>query len=678
MVTQEALVSTIIWEHGHAYQPRRIIDAIRGEERSIPGGVHKNLLGKTISAKNWFELMLGPGGIYETIVTSLESRSLDIEPITLFHLAKLNPDIHGKILELAARGGASLFPSTYSHPILPLLVSESFLDAKINVRWGVEYVLGNFNSLQGGSLFFWLSECAYSAKAAQAILSAIREIHLNTQVFLLLDEFQGQNIDPSQPYRLGLEDGEIGLAFRSRWVSDAYAFSQDADWLANSLRTDILQRRPELIGVAIDAETYGGAYESDKPLFFTRIREKLDSSVSEGHSSVPVQFIPVDIAIQNVCPNDPEAKLLENSSWSNYFESQLLHPQSDVRTGILARKIGPLCRWTGFVPGRSHGKGETYFIVYDWVDPYSRKTYTRVVSSLWKIAYNALRSRGSALVRQTVLELLPPLLGSGSLEEALAAYGKVIFETTSWSSFATRFKIGKTSDEIEMSRLLLEAYRMADQEAAMSDPTYWENIDTEVTWTALALLAAGIINAAKACLQLKEYGRFEELASEYKILFLEFEASFRELHEEYDCPFDILFNYLREQCWKKGYDLEHDLTSSAVTEKQARTIAARAYETAFNKDWKRPLKESDVNPYVILWKMKERNGLLNDAEEILRRAYVYEWEKSIRSAISDKPIPIRVGLLHAKHFPKNKVFKPPTEETETDTEFISGEADGYT
>ncbi len=622
--------------------------------------------------------MLRPGGIYETMVTSLETRSLDIEPITLFHLAKLNPYIHRKILELSARGGASLFPSTYSHPILPLLVSESFLDAKINVRWGVEYVLGNSNPLQSGSVFFWLSECAYSAKAAQAVLSAIREIHLNTQIFLLLDELQGQNIDPRQPYRLKLENDEIGLAFRSRWVSDAYAFSQDADWLANSLRTDIIQRRPELIGVAIDAETYGGAYDSDKPLFFTRIREKLISSVSEGHSSVPIQFIPVDKAIQKVSSNYLEAKLLENSSWSNYFESQLLHPQSDARIGILARKIGPLCRWTGLVPGRRSGKEETYFLVYDWVDPYSRKKYTRIVISLWKIAYNSLRSQGSALVRQTVLELLPPLLGSGSLEEALAAYGKVIFETTSWSSFASRFKIGKTVDEMEISRLLLEAYRMADQEAVMSDPTYWENMDTEVTWTALALLAAGIIKAAKACLQLKEYKRFEELASEYKILFLDFEDSFEELHEEYDCPFDILFNYLREQCLKKGYDLENNLISSAATEEQAQIIAARAYETAFNKDWKRPLKKSDVNPYVILWKMKERKGLLDDAGEVLRRAYVYEWEKSIRSTTSDKPIPVRVGLLHAKHFPKNKVFMPPSEETETDTEFISGEADFYT
>jgi hypothetical protein len=35
---------------------------------------------------------------------------------------------------------------------------------------------------------------------------------------------------------------------------------------------------------------------------------------------------------------------------------------------------------------RNNGKKETYFIVYDWTEPYSRKTYTRVVISIWKIA----------------------------------------------------------------------------------------------------------------------------------------------------------------------------------------------------------------------------------------------------------------------------------------------------
>jgi len=123
--------------------------------------------------------------------------------------------------------------------------------------------------------------------------------------------------------------------------------------------------------------------------------------------------------------------------------------------------------------------------------------------------------------------------------------------------------------------------------------------------------------------------------------------------------------------------LEQDVTSGPITEERAQAIARRAYEAAFNKDKERPLKESDANPYVILWKMRELRGTPDDAGESWKRACVYEWEKSIASAVSEKPIPVRVGLLHAKHFPKNRAFSTPLEDPETDTEIISGEAHAY-
>lgn len=667
---------TIIWEHGHAYQPRRIVDAIRQETRRVPGGVRKGKSSGS-SAKNWFELMLRPGGAYDTIIDTLETRSIDIEPLTLFHLAKLNPHVHDKLCRLVADGRASLFSSTYSHPILPLLASESFLDAKINVRWGVQYTLENAHKGQEGSIFFWLSECAYSDRAAQAVLEAIRDLRPSSRVFLVLDEFQGENVDPSHPYWLRLETGGLGLVFRSRWVSDAYAFSQDPEWLIQSLRADILRRRPDLIGAAVDAETYGGAYGVSKPLFFARIREGLGKGVSGGNVIVSVRFLPVDKALQETGMDGAEAKLLEGSSWSNYIESQLLHPQGEVSTGVLARRLGPLCRWTGLVPGNEKGRQETYLMVYHWVDPRSRKWYTRVVSSLWKVAFNALRARGCSLVRRTILEVLPPLLGTGSLEEALGAYGEVVFEGRSWSSHVSKFRIGRTDDERDAARLLFEAYRMANQEAYMSDPTYWENMDTEVTWMALALLAAGIIQAAKACLKLGRQERFEQLAEEYKALFLDFESSFRPFSEEYGCPLDVLYQYLSEQSRREGYDLERDIVSGPVNEGRARTIARKAYKTSFGGNKERPLKESDINPYVILWRMSEQTEARQGAREAWKRVCAYEWEKGIASAVSEKPIPVRVGLLHAKHFPKNRAFSQPLEDPETATEIISGEADAY-
>ena len=663
---------TIIWEHGHAYQPRRLVDSILNENRRVQGGVHRNLLGRMISDENWFELMLSAGGIYENIVNTLGTRSIDVEPITLFSLSKADPQTYMRLLKMVAEGRASLFPSTYSHPILPMLASQNFFDAKINVLWGIRYVLKE-TKYQGGPIFFWLSECAYSELAAQAVLQAVNETYPSARVFLLLDEFQAGNIDPSQTYKVQLVNGAIELVFRSRWVSDAYAFSNNTDALVNSLRDYILSRRPELIGVAVDAETYGGAYDPNKPLFFSRIRDGIDGSVSNGYSTVTVEFLPVDKAVEN--KPSSETKMHEGSSWSNYEDSQLLHPSDNTLTGILARRLGAMCRWSGMVPGID-GQDDTYFIVSFWTDPKSKKEYVSVVNSIWKIAFNSLRTRVSTLVRNTVFELLQSLLGHENTEKAIAAYGEIIFETMKWDVFVSKFLNERATNETEATRLLLESYRMAVQEASMSDPTYWENMDTEVTWTALSLLASGIVQAAKACLLLGKSTRFLEMAEEYEAVFLDFRESFRTLYDEYGFPLEILYNYLREQCLKKGYDLEQDLANPAA-EKQLQEIAEKAYTLTFDAGPDRPVRKSDVNPFLLEWRLNQKRGVPEAAQDAWGEACSYEWEKSIKSVVSDSSIPVRVGLLHAKHFPKNEVFSSPLEEPETSTELICGEADAY-
>jgi hypothetical protein len=616
--------------------------------------------------------MLSAGGIYENIVNTLCTRSIDVEPITLFSLSRTDPQTYMRLLKIVAEGRASLFPSTYAHPILPMLASQNFLDAKINVLWGIKYVLKE-TQYQGGPIFFWLSECAYSELAAQAVLQAINETYPSARVFLLLDEFQASNIDSSQTYKVKLVNGEIELVFRSRWVSDAYAFNNNVDTIVNSLRDYVLRRRPELIGVAVDAETYGGAYDPDKPLFFNKIRNRIDGSVSNGDSTVAVEFLPVDKALKN--KPSTETKIYEDSSWSNYEDSQLIQPSDNMRTGVLARRLGALCRWTGTVPGKN-GQDDTYFIASYWTDPESKKEYLCVINSIWKIAFNALRTRVSTLVRRTVFELLPFLPSHDNTEKALAAYGEVIFETMKWDVFVSKFLVGRTTDETEAAHLLLEAYRMAVQEASMSDPAYWENMDTEVTWTALSLLASGLVQAAKACLILGKRAPFLEMAKEYKAIFLDFKDSFKKFYEEYDFPLEVLYNHLKEQCLKKSYDLEQVLANPAA-EKQLQEIAQKAYALTFDAGPDRPIRKSDANPFLLEWRVNQKRGASEAAQDGWRKACAYEWEKSVSSAVSDDPIPVRVGLLHAKHFPKNEVFSSPLTEPETNTELICGEADAY-
>jgi hypothetical protein len=621
--------------------------------------------------------MLKPGGVYDAILGVLETRSIDVEPLTLLGLSKLNPQAYNRLEMLVDEGRASLFLTSYSHVILPMLATESFLDAKVNLQWSTRYHLRRHGSKSSEPVFLWLSECAYTKKAACAVFEAIQAVQPSTRVFLLLDEYQGDKIDPSRPYKLVLEKGELGLVFRSRWVSDAYAFSRDAEWLTQAMRSDILRSRPDLVGAAVDAETYGGAYDDGKPAFFTYVREALKDGVDERGMIIPVMFRPVDKALAEVQEINQTAVLQEGSSWSNYVENHLLRPGGQTRTGVIARSLSPLCRWTGVVLGNKGGK-ESYFLIYDWVDPLSKKAYTRVVSSVWKHAFNSLRSRGAGLVRRIVCESLPALLEDrDDLGEVLAAYGDIVFEISSWSDFASRFRIG-SGNRGEAARLLLEAYRLGDQDAWMSDPTFWENFDTEVTWTSLALLAAGMIQAAKACRLLGDEKGFDELASTYVKLFLDFEETFNHiLQEGPTCPLDLLYEYIRERASTRGFDLGEAVSSAPVSLESAKSIAARAYELAFGTERERPLYGTDVNPFLILWMMHEQKGARQEAGEAFKRALTYEWEKSIRSAVSEKSIPLRVGLLHAKHFPVNMRFSCQQDKVETDTEIISGEAHAY-
>jgi len=260
----------------------------------------------------------------------------------------------------------------------------------------------------------------------------------------------------------------------------------------------------------------------------------------------------------------------------------------------------------------------------------------------------------------------------------LTAYGDIVFESSSWSDFASRFRIGSGSRQ-EAAHLLLESYRLGDQDAWMSDPTFWENFDTEVTWTSLALLAAAMIQAAKACRLLGNEKGFDELASTYAELFLDFEDTFsHRLRKGPTCPLDLLYEHIRERSRMRGYDLGEAVSSTPASLDSAKSIAAKAFELAFGTEQEKPLCGDDVNPFLILWMMHEQKGEHEEAGEALKKALTFEWEKSIRSAVSEKSIPLRVGLLHAKHFPANTRFSCQHEKVETDTEIISGEAHAYT
>ena len=666
---------TLIWEHGHAYQPRRLIDAFTSKSREVENGVSITLDGTAKRAANWFELMLTPGGVYDILIAALDTRSFDIEPLTLLHLKKLNPKAYEELKEYVRQGKTSIILCPFSHPILPLLVEKSLLDTEVNLHWTLQVILSLFGLPKDKRVFLWLAECAYSQEVARTVLAVIRGILPEAQIFLLLDEFQGHNVEPSQPYKVTLAQGDVYALFRSRWLSDAYAFSSDAEWVIHSIRSDIARRNPRLLGIMIDAETYGGAYGPEKMVFFRKIREGVDGKVDAEGGSIPVTFGPVNRGAV-VTDDMPKVRLLDRSSWSDYSKNQLLNPKSTDTTGIIAQGVSSLCRWTGLISKFGEKPEETYFMVFKWTEPNSHRRYLRVLSSLWKVAFNTLRDETTRLVRNAVLEMLSQIGALRPPEHLLFDYWQVVLDSDGWENFAKAIGIGDDAEKCTAARLLLEAYRMANQESIMSDPTYWENLDTEVTWSSLALIAASIIFVAKASQTLGRNEWLRKSADIFSTLFLDFESHFSALWREYDHPMGQLYELLAERSKRNGFDLDGALEKAPLTTESALAIARSAYRMAFEQT-SETVYEPDMNPFLILWKMHETRGLKEEAASFLESSIIFEWQKSVRSAVSDKSIPVRVGLQHARHFPAKETFGFHEANVETRTEIIGGEAHAY-
>jgi hypothetical protein len=666
------VTEVLLWEHGHAYQPRRVLDGVLGTNRSVPGNVRLVVRGKEFEGANWFNLMLQPGSVYTVLVEAMKGRSLDIEPLTL-HYLKQAPTLYNALRGQVRDGRTHIVAATYAHPILPLLAAESLLDARVNVAWGL-HSLGQELLTPQGKVFIWLSECAYSNEAAQIVTNTVRAVFGDeVQTVFLLDERQA-----TRPARsLGRTGVGALVVLRSTWLSDAYAFSPEYDWIPAKLRDDILARGLRMIGTMIDAETYGGAYDAQKPRFFATLHDRLSQGFQENGSTVRINLVTVDHVF-----DDGDARelidLVDYTSWSDYRADQLFTAQNRVVEGIIAERAGGLCRWTGRVR-RLDGylTKKTYFIVYEWVHPVTKQRYLRVVNTLWKVAFTAVRAEGAETVRKLVTTLLNRVVGAARTEALLVAYWRVVFGGISEHDFAANRLIDASPSERRAVMLLLRAYRLANQDSQMSDPTFWQNFDTEVTWTALASTASGLIHTAQACCELNEPSLVRRIARVYQALFLDFPEHFRALIDEYDLSVELFYQRLTDAACQRGYPLHDRLNGTDDQDARLETIAEEMYEAAFG-GLGLPLYKPDVNVSLLRHAILLRQGRVSEADRMARHAKMYEWSKSIGSTVSELPIPMRVGFLHAKHFPDaDKHFNLPTTDVVTRTEIIIGEAHAY-
>lgn len=672
----------VLWEHGHAYQPRRLVDSVDQTPREVRGAVHITVKGVRTIGENWFELMLRPGGVYDLVVEAASGRSIDIEPLTLHHLRNLNPKSFERLREKAITGQTFIVATLYSHPILPLLAEASPLDALVNTVWGLRFHLKAFGEPSDeGTIALWLSECAYSKEAARIILEGAEEVlGEGVRVLFLLDELQSEGIEQGRPYTATIGSKRLFPVFRSRWLSDAYAFSPTYEGILNTLEGLVASRRPEVMGIIVDAETYGGAYEAHKPALLERLRTELREGLAIGDELYRFDFRTIDEFFRGA--HEPrEVKILDHTAWSDYEDHQTFGPDNPKAGTIVSRRVGGLCRWTGHLRGRDgEPVKETYFMVFEWAHPKTKRRYIRVLNSIWKVGFNQARKRCSDIVRQTALEILRRFVDDATAEETLKEYWNVVFELESPDRFVKRRLADASITERRAVELILQAYRYANQDAAMSCPTFWQNLDTEVSWTTLSLLAGGMALAAMAWLHLGEEEKAGMIGDEYQRVFIDFEGTFRHLVDEYEMPLDLLYTQLREAARRRGYDVEDDIVKVGEGfEGKAEEIAGRLYTTALGGlSGGKPFFVADANKHVILWRIYKGRGMEEEAERVCKDAKLYEWSKGLASAVSTSPLPTRVGIVHARHLPDNaRSHIPPAGKVETETEIIIGEAHAY-
>ncbi len=682
----------------HAYQPRRIVDAFTGEERVFGKPITKRVRDREVKGKNYFDIILVPGSVYDEIVKASVKRSMNVEPITLLALRKLNEKAYNQLMELVLSHKTYISAASYSHPILPMMMENSELDAKINFYWSLIFYYETFwhrlweKEKRVPLISFWLPECAYSEDVLILFFQVLNELAASwgwkekPQVYLVLDEVQGTNLDPSRMYMIKAGDNQCFAFFRYHPLSDAVGFENKLRKIMRRFWKEMKRCNYDLIGAANDAECHGGNYNPDKPAMFEKMRKLIEK---RGWVKLPsedkrrrLEIASAAHYLKNFKGSAPEAKLNDYTAWSDLrdigypFRRRKRFPTFfDYYIGYAPKG---LCRWTGLERNPDGTwSNRTYLSMISWFNPLDKKAYVRIVSSLWKVAINKIRDEASNFVRPKALGIIQHYVKEKEgVEELLIQYWVCALQQEEIESFIDRMvqkgllKSFPDKDR-EVLAMALQAYQLACQDAYISCPTFYSEypFENETAWTSLAYSAAAFAKIANAFYTLEQMKEVKGVAEKYRSLFVDFDADpfWRDFVRDFEIPFNLLFDQIRRAAKRNGYNLSKVLRSANLKRKSedelwswAKKVSRELYNAAL-KGWI-PLMPKEENPHLVLaeaYRVLRRKG---KADEEMDRAKWYEWRKCIRSIHSDKNIVQRVGLLHAKHFPQYKRFLGISEE----------------
>ncbi len=270
--------------HGHFYQPPRenpYLDAIERQPSASPCHDWNERVHYECYRPNAFARVLNDQGELLGIVNNFEYLSFNIGPTLMSWLEGHDPEVYQRILDADRvscdrfNGHGNAIAQAYNHIILPLANER---DKRTQIRWGKEDFRRRFGRDPEG---MWLAETAVDyptlnvlvEEGIQFIVLApsqaqrCRPLPNPSQPVLEWTEVGGGQIDPIQPYRCFLPDGDpnrdyIDIFFydgpisRDMGFNDVLSSSQHfAGRIAQAVRGG--HRTAQLISVATDGETFG-------------------------------------------------------------------------------------------------------------------------------------------------------------------------------------------------------------------------------------------------------------------------------------------------------------------------------------------------------------------------------------------------------------------------------------
>ena len=493
--------------HFHGYQPGDLVRWLepdplkspRFEERSSPVAVR---IGEDrISGQNWTDAVLRTYGRIETVLQRAAGvASVDVEPQTLVWLLERDPDAYHRLFSAWRRGSAGLVMTPPFHPILP---HHHRIDRDAIFEVMIDFYSPLLNR-HDGPIGLWLPEAAYSLETLESYLNSARRATLHLEglpdltrsVHLLLDARQlaAPEISMTAWARTGLNGG-VRFAVRDPGLSGDFAFGGSrGDAFAASVRG----RGADSLLVAADLESL--LANPDQTRRFTEIVDALRGSG-------------VAVAAPTPPPRPMAADVLDFSSWSDYDEHLLHGRTSDTRwTGVR--------RSDGAVVSRVHNGAP--------------------LSQIWKLAFTRMTEQVEDAVRHAARKILKRVgveRGPAALRRLAVAYARHLFQAhyraNGFASSEVAFEAAATSIlrgkvDVDVAGFLARGYT-AMLMGLRSDPRFWDNLDTRVTFQNVACLAQALVDMSWACVRAGEPDLGARLLRLARTALLEFPETYARL-----------------------------------------------------------------------------------------------------------------------------------------------------